>query len=112
MTMRGSHANAADAGQRAASESSDRLHAAASAATEGMRSAGENVANAVNEGLHDTKDRLMNEASKAGSAAYKSVATTAEKSVATLEQAIGRNPVGALVAALGIGLVLGLMARR
>lgn len=48
----------------------------------------------------------------AGRDTYRLLANRTGNALAGVDKAVSRNPVGALAAALGAGLVLGLLARR
>ena len=112
--MRASHAaaNIADTAQRAVSESTDHLRAAGHAAAEGVKNIGDTVAETVNGSVRQAAERVVNDASRLGNSSYNAVAAAADKSASSLESMVNRNPMGALIAALGVGLVLGLMARK
>ena len=112
--MRASHtvSNIADTAQKAASDSADHLRAAGHVAVEGVRNIGEAAAEAVNGSVRQAADRVVSDATRLGSSSYNAVAAAADKSASSLESMVNRNPMGALIAALGVGLVLGLMARK
>ena len=57
-------------------------------------------------------EAAIQDATASGKELYRDAADRAGRSLAGIDTLVARNPVGALVAALGIGLVLGLMARK
>jgi ElaB/YqjD/DUF883 family membrane-anchored ribosome-binding protein len=57
-------------------------------------------------------DRLVSGASDIGGRAVDQVQSRASQTLADVERLVARNPVGAIIAALGVGVVLGLMTRK
>lgn len=101
---------------------SDKLRDTAHDATEHLAAAGE----AVNQGLRDTVDvatksarnsaksaeAAVQDAAVSGKELYSDTMTRASNSIAGIDKFVSRNLAGTLLAALGMGLVLGLMARK
>ena len=94
---------------------SDTLRDTAKGAGEHLQAAGESV----NEGLRETAsvaaDGLRQSAKSAeavGKDIYKDLAHRASGSIESIDTMVARHPVGALVAALGFGVVVGLLARK
>lgn len=56
--------------------------------------------------------RLANGAAAKSSDIIEDAQARASGTIAAIDQVVARNPAGALIAALGVGLVLGMMARR
>jgi ElaB/YqjD/DUF883 family membrane-anchored ribosome-binding protein len=104
------------------SEITDKLRETASGATEQLHAAGD----AVSHGLRDTADvaaegirqsarsaeAAVHDVAASGKEIYKGTVKRTNTSLAGVERLVARNPVGALIAALGMGLVVGLMARK
>jgi|GEM_PF-4708080 len=100
--------NIAGTAQRAASDSVEHLRAAGQSALDGLRNVRDQAADAAQDKFYEK----MDDASRAGKAAYRHARAASDKSLTTLEDTVARNPVGSLVAAFGLGIVLGFMARR
>ena len=83
-----------------AREAGDHLNAATGAIGEGMREA--------SYAATDVAKAAASDAQEIGKDVYR----RAGDALSNIDQVVARNPVGALVAALGFGLVLGMMARR
>ncbi len=76
-----------------------------------MRETAAIAGEAARETAHDVRnaaDRGISEAKTVGREAYR----RAGDALAGVDSFVARNPVGALVAALGVGLVLGMFARK
>ncbi len=109
-----------------ASELSDRLQDTKRDADTQFRAAGETVTDGLKKGadaarasIHDgarqasdAVETLVDGASAVGKDGLRLVKSQTNEALAAVDRAVTRNPVGALVAALGAGLVLGLLARR
>ncbi|MFT3987148.1 hypothetical protein [Aestuariivirga sp.] len=94
---------------------SDTAHRAASVSVEHLRAAGQSAL----DGFRDVRDQAaeaaqgkFDDASRAGKAAYRQAVAAKDQSLSSLEDTVTRNPVGSVVAAFGLGIVLGFMARR
>lgn len=94
---------------------SDTLRDTAKGAGEHLHAAGESV----NEGLRETASvaaegirQTAKSAEAAGKDIYKDLAHRASGSIESIDAMVARHPVGALVAALGFGVVIGLLARK
>lgn len=97
----------------------ERVRGAGHAASESIADAGSRIADRVKHGAdaaaeqassiaHDLADR----AGERGAAALHTSQDIAGQKISDLQLFVQRNPLGALLAAAGVGLVLGLMARR
>lgn len=105
---------------------SDKIRDTAREADEQLRAAGDTVAGGLRQGADiarasmsdgaqqasDAVGTIVAGASSAGKEGYRVVSERAEEALTVIDKAVSRHPVGALVAALGAGLVLGLLARR
>ena len=110
----------------AASNIADTVRDTAKEAESQLRAAGENLAHGVREGMtvaseslkegarhaSGAVDTIRTGASDAGRDAYRVLADRTGEAIAGVDRVVARNPVGALVAAMGVGLVLGFLARR
>ena len=108
------------------SDISEKLRDTVQDADSQLRAAGESISDGVKKGadaarmsMHDGARQasdavgtLVDGASSAGKDGLRMVRNHTSDALAAVDKAVTRNPVGALVAALGAGLVLGLLARR
>lgn len=89
----------------------DHLHAAGESVNQGLRE----TAGVAAEGLRQTAssaEAAVEGAAAAGKDLYKDLAHRASGSIESIDTMVARHPVGALVAALGFGVVIGLLARK
>jgi ElaB/YqjD/DUF883 family membrane-anchored ribosome-binding protein len=94
-----------------ASDAGEHLTAAGAAVNQGVHDAAEVAADGVRQSARKAEAAIQ-DATASGKELYRDAADRAGRSLAGIDTLVARNPVGALVAALGIGLVLGLMARK
>lgn len=96
-----------DVGSAAQSKASD--------AADSVRDAASRVGNAGVEAAQSAAQfaaRKRRDAHRMGGELYAQAANQAERASSTLEDVVARSPVMALVTALGVGVVLGMMASR
>lgn len=98
-----------------AKDAGDHLSAATGAVNDGLRETADTAAGTLRQSAKsatETAEAALNEAAVVGRDIYKGIASRAGDSVAGLDRLVAKNPLGAIVAALGLGLVVGLLARR
>lgn len=98
-----------------ADEAADSVKDMAYGASEKVKRVADDVADRVKRSAGDVAegtDRLMANASDLGNRAVDQAQSRASQTLADVERFVARNPVGAVVAALGIGVVLGFMTRK
>jgi len=93
-----------DIGEETADNLKDAAFRAGRTVNDTYESATEDAAN--------LRDRIAHDAASTGRRIYDGATQNAESIFSSVDRYVGRNPVGALVAALGVGLVVGLLARR
>lgn len=98
------HSDIASIARDSAADSAAHLQAAGSAALKGAGEVGERIA--------DSLHRTSEEAAALGKSAFDAASEKAGASLAEIDRAVARNPVGALLAAAGVGLLIGLVTRR
>lgn len=94
-----------------ARDAGEHLYAAGETVNEGLRE----TAGVAAEGLRQSAksaETAIEGAAATGKDIYHDLAQRASGSIASVDAMVARHPVGALVAALGFGLVVGLMARK
>ncbi len=87
--------------------------------TSNVANSGEQLASQVKEGLDElsqavkkTGSAAISDASKVATKAYKQVVSSGTEGVHQIEQEIQRYPLAAVLTALGVGALFGLMVRR
>ena len=98
-----------------AADAGDRLSAASGVVSEGLRETADTAASALRQSAKsatETAEAALHDAAVVGRDIYKGIASRAGDSVAGLDRLAAKNPLAAIVAALGIGLLVGFLARR
>jgi len=111
MKTREAISNISDKLKDSAREAEGHLREAAGAVSEGVRESAGIAADSARHAranLMDAAEAHAADAKAIGKDAYRH----AGSALAQVDSLVARNPVGALVAALGLGLVLGMMARK
>lgn len=94
-----------------ATDANEHLHAAGDAVSQGLRDTAEVAAEGVRQSAK-LAEAAIHDATTSGRDIYKDAAARASSSIAGVDKLVARHPIGALIAALGLGLVLGLVARK
>jgi ElaB/YqjD/DUF883 family membrane-anchored ribosome-binding protein len=107
--------NISDKLRGTAHEAEQHLRAAAGAVQDGLRDGAAIAADGARQVSGTTvaaAESVAAEAAAIGHDTYKRLQGRTGDAIASIDAMVSRNPVGALVAALGMGLVLGFLARR
>lgn len=107
--------NISDKLRDTADEADHKIRAASETVTDGLREGADTARASIRDGARQATDAvgtIVEGASAAGKDGYRAVAARTSDALTAVDKAVTRNPVGALAAALGVGLLLGLLARR
>ena len=94
-----------------ATDATEHLRAAGESVSEGLRDSANTAAESVRQSARSAESRIS-DAAASGKELYRGALSSAGDSISGIDKFVSRNPSGALIAALGLGLVLGFMARR